>query len=79
MTDAHLLMAGFPNFDDWEKNFLPKDLRTTMKLKVNDAAEARQRFREAREHFLPVLAAGVPEDATRLLDDGLDAQAMAAY
>lgn len=79
VTDAHLLMAGFPNFDDWEKNFLPKDLRTTMKLKVNDAAEARQRLQEAREHFLPVLAAGVPEDATQLLDDGLDAEAMAAY
>ena len=79
LTDAHLIMAGFPNFHKWESNFMPKELRTAMGLKVAEATKAKDRLRDSREHFLRVLAAGIPDDAESVLDNGLNAHAMAAY
>ena len=79
LTDAHLIMAGFPNFHKFESNFMPKELRTAMGLKVAEAEKAKDRLRDSREHFLRVLAAGIPDDAESVLDNGLNAHAMAAY
>ena len=79
LADAHLLMAGFPNFSAYEVNFLPKELRTAMGLKVAEAKAARQHLEFYTEHFLGVLAKGVPEDSSTLLTCGLDATAMAQY
>ena len=79
LTDAHLIMAGFPNFHVYEANFMPKELRTTMGLKVAETKEAKRRISRANEHFLRVLAAGIPDDAESVVDNGLDVQAMAAY
>ena len=78
VTDAHLVMAGFPNFNADIVNFMPKELRTTMGLKVKEAAEARERLNTFQEDFLGVLAAGVPEDPAALVEHGLDIHAMAA-
>lgn len=79
LTDAHLVMAGFPNFHKQESNFMPKEVRTAMGLKVAEAEAARTRMRQSRRHFLRVLAAGIPDDASSILDNGLDATAMAEY
>lgn len=79
LADAHLVMAGFPNFHDYSANFLPADLRTAMGLKVAEASAAKDRLNLYSEHYAGVLAAGVPEDASALVDSGLDVQAMAAY
>lgn len=79
LTDAHLVMAGFPNFHKQESNFMPKETRTAMGLKVAEAEAAKTRMRQSRKHFLRVLAAGIPDDASSILDNGLDAAAMAAY
>lgn len=79
VADAHLIVAGFPSFASFDVNFLPKKLRADIGLKVAQATEVRRRLKKSDEHFLGVLAAGVPEDATRLVTDGLDVQAMAAY
>lgn len=79
LTDAHLVMAGFPNFHKQESNFMPKEVRTAMGLKVAEAEAAKTRMRQSRRHFLRVLAAGIPDDASSILDNGLDATAMAEY
>ena len=78
VANAHLVMVGFPNFNADFVNFMPKELRTTMGLKVNEVTEARARLNEFQGDFLSVLAAGVPEDPAELLDQGLDVHAMAA-
>ena len=75
-------MAGFPNFRTFDAstaNFLPKEVRTAMGLKVDEAKAVRDRIEPFFDHLVPVLAAGVPEDATRLVSNGLDVEAMAAY
>ncbi|WP_295804336.1 hypothetical protein [uncultured Corynebacterium sp.] len=79
VAEAHLILAGFPNFHKYEANFIPKDVRTAMGIKVAEAEEARSRLNRYNEHFLHVLAAGIPDDAASVLDNGLDAQAMAKY
>lgn len=79
LADAHLIMAGFPNFRALEVNFLSKELRTAMGLKVDEAKLARERLRDHNEQFLGLLAAGVPEDASALLIDGLDTASMAQF
>ncbi|MFF5636889.1 DNA-binding protein [Streptomyces sp. NPDC012825] len=70
---ARLVLAGMPNVDDWENNFLPTELRTTLGLKVADAARARDELRA-----LPVgvrravVAALLPDDPARLWTEGPD-------
>lgn len=82
LAESHLVMAGFPNFrafDSNTSNYLPKEVRKAMGLKVDEAKAVRDRIEPFFEHLIPVLAAGVPEDATRLVSTGLDVEAMAAY
>lgn len=79
VAEAHLIMAGFPNFHTYEANFMPKEVRTAMGIKAAEANEARSRLSSFDEYFLRVLAAGVPDDAEWVLDNGLDVQTMAEY
>ena len=79
VVEAHLITAGFPNFHVYEANFMPKDVRTAMGIKVAEAKEAKRRMSRFDEYFLRVLAAGIPENAESVLDNGLDVQAMAEY
>lgn len=79
VAEAHLIMSGFPNFHVYEANFMPKDVRTALGIKVAEAKEAKRRLSRFSEHFLRVLAAGIPENAESVLDNGLDVQAMAEY
>ncbi|KOX37475.1 DNA-binding protein [Streptomyces sp. NRRL F-6491] len=70
---ARLVLAGMPNVDDWGNGFLPAELRTSLGLKVADAARARDELRA-----LPVavrravVAALLPEDPARLWTEGPD-------
>lgn len=41
-AEVGLVWFGFPNFDNYDKNFLPKPLREQLKLKVAEADAARQ-------------------------------------
>lgn len=78
--EAHLIMAGFPNFHIFDSNFLPKDLRSAIGLKVAEAANAKDHLQPYARHFAPLLAAGVPQDAHELAVSGrLDVDAMARY
>ncbi|MDO5681688.1 MAG: hypothetical protein Q4G46_02510, partial [Propionibacteriaceae bacterium] len=78
LVDAHLLAAGLPGFGDSENNFLPKDLRTAMKLKVTEANQARDRLQKHGDLLPRLLAVAVPvDDPARLLTDGPDIDAMA--
>lgn len=50
VADSALILADFPHFHSWDKNFLPKQLRTELGLKVADAKEARDRLRRTEEY-----------------------------
>lgn len=79
LADAHLIAAGFPNLFSRDANFVPKDLRTAMGLKVGELKTARERLMSFGDHFAAVLAAGLPDNAAELLTSGPDIAAMARY
>ncbi|MYV71527.1 DNA-binding protein, partial [Streptomyces sp. SID2131] len=76
---ARLVLAGMPNVDDWGNNFLPTELRTSLGLKVAEAAQARDELRGLSvEVRRAVVAALLPEDPARLWTEGPDAASAAA-
>ena len=79
LADAHLIAAGFPNLFSFNTNFVPKDLRAAMGMKVGDLKTARDRLIYFDDHFATILAAGLPDDAEELLTSGPDTDAMARY
>lgn len=79
LADAHLIAAGFPNLFSFNTNFVPKDLRAAMGMKVGDLKTARDRLIYFDDHFWAILAAGLPDDAAELLTSGPDTDAMARY
>ncbi|MCU0673930.1 MAG: hypothetical protein MUE69_14180 [Myxococcota bacterium] len=48
-AEATLVLRAFPRFDTWEHDFLGKELRTELGLKVGDAARAKERLRDLEE------------------------------
>ncbi|MFE0649380.1 DNA-binding protein [Streptomyces sp. NPDC059534] len=75
---ARLVLAGIPDVDSWENNFLPADLRKTLGLKVAEAAHARDELRALPvEVRRAVVAALLPHDPARLWDEGPDVAAAA--
>lgn len=67
--EASLLLAGLPGLRDWDKNFLDKDLRTSMDLKVVEAAAARDSLRSVQPaQVRQVLAAALPASPQDLWD-----------
>ncbi|MCT1451989.1 MULTISPECIES: hypothetical protein [unclassified Corynebacterium] len=79
LADAHVIAAGFPNLYSFDANFVPKDLRSAMGLKVNELKAARERLMPSGDHFAAVLAAGLPDNAAELLTSGPDIASMAKY
>ncbi|KPI06777.1 hypothetical protein OV450_3649 [Actinobacteria bacterium OV450] len=77
-TLARLVLAGLPNIDSWEANFLPAELRTALGVKAADAKHARTELKgldvEVRR---AVVAALLPADPARLWSDGPDVAAAA--
>ncbi len=76
---ARLVLAGMPNVDDWGNSFLPTELRTSLGLKVAEAAQARDELRALSvEVRRAVVAALLPEDPERLWTEGPDTASAAA-
>lgn len=62
-AEATLVLQAFPRFDTWEHDFLGKELRAELGLKLQDAARAKERLRglEAEERLeLVASVASVP-------------------
>ncbi|MFC4584785.1 DNA-binding protein [Sphaerisporangium corydalis] len=78
-TTARLVVAGMPNLEGYERNFLSAEARTTLGVKSADANVARNELRRLDTAVLrAVLAALLPEDPARLWTDGPDVAAAAA-
>ncbi len=78
-TLARLVLAGMPNVDDYERNFLPKEVRATLGVKVADAAIARGELSKLDTGVRrAIVAALLPEEPARLWADGPDVAAAAA-
>ncbi|NXY97872.1 DNA-binding protein [Streptomyces sp. BR123] len=77
-TAAKLLIAGLPNIDSHEHNFLPAELRTALGVKAADAKHARTEL-QALDIDLrrSLVAALLPADPARLWTDGPDVAAAA--
>ncbi|WP_426368447.1 DNA-binding protein [Streptomyces sp. E-08] len=76
---ARIVLAGMPDVDSWENNFLPTELRKTLGLKVAEAGHARDELRAVGvEVRRAVLAALLPDDPARLWTEGPDVAAAAA-
>ncbi|MDO4716390.1 MAG: hypothetical protein Q4B08_02385 [Propionibacteriaceae bacterium] len=76
---AGLLLAGMPNIRGYEKNFLPKQVRELLGLKVAEADGARK-FLQAIDstQLIRLLSAGA-QDPVRVVTEGLDIEAMIAW
>lgn len=62
---ASLLWLGCPRFDRYEDNFLPKELRTNLGLKVAEAVAARNELRSAFGRSVPPWLISVYDEAMR--------------
>lgn len=68
-AEASLLWAGLPNIGDYSKNFLTKELREEMGLKVNEADAARETFTSRTPpNRANLFAASIPDDVDGLFD-----------
>ncbi|MFD7626994.1 DNA-binding protein, partial [Streptomyces sp. NPDC059851] len=77
-TTAKLLLAGLPNIDSYEHNFLPAELRTALGVKAADAKHARTELKALDiELRRSLVAALLPADPARLWSDGPDVAAAA--
>ncbi|MFJ2786078.1 MULTISPECIES: DNA-binding protein [unclassified Streptomyces] len=76
---SRLVLAGIPDVDNWQNNFLPGELRKTLGLKVGEAAQARDELRALSDDVRrAVVAALLPEDPARLWSEGPDVASAAA-
>nr|WSW63587.1 DNA-binding protein [Streptomyces sp. NBC_00998] len=77
-TVARLLLAGLPNIESWQHDFLPTALRTAVGVKVADAKRARAELQGLdAEVRRAVVAALLPADPARLWTEGPDVAAAA--
>ena len=78
-TLARLVVAGLPNLDGRERDFLTPETRKTLGVKTTDAVMARNELRRLDSGVLKsVLAALLPSDPARLWTEGPDVAAAAA-
>ncbi|HUR05775.1 MAG TPA: DNA-binding protein, partial [Nonomuraea sp.] len=78
-TLARLVVAGLPSVDTHERNFLTKETRTTIGVKLADAAVARDELRKTDAGIRrAVVTALLPGDPARLWTDGPDVAGAAA-
>ncbi|MFF1915378.1 DNA-binding protein [Streptomyces sp. NPDC058239] len=76
---ARIVLAGMPDVDSWENNFLPTELRKALGLKVAEAGHARDELRALPvEVRRAVLATLLPDDPARLWSAGPDVASAAA-
>jgi hypothetical protein len=77
-TTAKLIVAGMPQVDAYERNFLSPEARTTLGVKVADAALAKDELRNLDAGFRrAVVRALLPAEPVRLWTEGPDVAAAA--
>ena len=77
-TMARLIVAGLPQVDSHDRSFLTPEARTVLRVKVTDAALAKDELRKTDSAVLrAVVAALLPRDPARLWTDGPDTAAAA--
>ncbi|MFI1356524.1 DNA-binding protein [Streptomyces sp. NPDC020898] len=77
-TTAKLVVAGLPRMDTYERNFLSPEARTTLGVKVADAAVAKDELRGLDAGFRrAVVRALLPAEPARLWTEGPDVAAAA--
>jgi len=77
-TMARLVVAGLPNIDRWDRDFLPSETRAALGLKVADAAAAKEELVSLDAGVRrAVVAALVPSEQSRLWTGGPDVSAAA--
>lgn len=76
---AALLMACRPGIDEWSRNFLPKELRALLGLKVAEADAGRQFLRGLDTGLLVSMISAGARDPMQAVAEGLDVEAMIAY
>ncbi|GAA0937293.1 DNA-binding protein [Actinocorallia libanotica] len=75
---AKLVVAGMPNVKEWERDFLPPEVRDILGLKVADAAAAKEELLALGAGVRRALVdALVPAEPSRLWTDGPDVAAAA--
>ena len=73
---AGVLLAGLPNLNCWDNNYLPKPVRELLGLKVTEAAGAREFLKGLGVWVLVELLAAGAQDPVRTVREGLDVEAM---
>lgn len=77
-TMARLIVAGLPQVDSHDRSFLTPEARAVLRVKVTDAALAKDELRKTDSSVLrAVVAALLPRDPARLWTDGPDTAAAA--
>jgi len=67
VAEAALIWLGMPGFGDWNNNFLNKDVRTALGLKVADLGAARDALKElSTAKRAKLLDAAIPDDPATL-------------
>lgn len=70
LAELSLIWFGFPNFKGYETNFMPKHLRTAMKLKTKEASAARESLKMiAEEDRVGILAQALEGKIDELWQD----------
>ncbi|MDO5067924.1 MAG: hypothetical protein Q4D96_11640 [Propionibacteriaceae bacterium] len=75
---AKIVLAGMPNLGSWEHNWLPKELREFLGLKVTEAQAARRFLQGLTDGLLLKLILAGAADPIRTAREGLDVDAMIA-
>jgi hypothetical protein len=67
VAEAALFWLGLPNVESWERNFLAKDVRTALGLKVAELEVAKTTLRQiTRDKRVRILDAAIPSDIESL-------------
>lgn len=75
---AVLLLAGAPRFGEWSKDFLGKELRAALGLKVTEAAAGKEALGALGSHeWLDLLARAMPDDPGALWSPLVPAERLA--
>lgn len=73
-AEAALILTCLVGMNKYEKNFMPKELRESLGLKVSEASVAKDAFKQTSGlQKFPMYAAGLPADPAMLWDDPIAA------
>lgn len=75
---AKVFLSGLQGLTDWDHNYLPKQLRTLLGLKVAEATSAREFLTKLDAYLLVELYAAGAHDPVGLVTEGPDIAAMIA-